>query len=682
MKLSDSDLNSNLSTSPDMAAGPSSPAFDATPVKNGHMNGNGFDGFVSSVANGTSSGAAENGLQKHGKAIAKVNLPGTTLYEDSFVDREEFVRLVIQSLRDVGYIESAATLEAESGYELETQDVSQFREYILNGLWGKAEAALIRLGVDEEGLRDTRFLISQQKYLELLEAKKTTSALHVLRNELAPMHALPQEPASSGEEADRFRMLEDRLHMLSSFIMCSEPEDLRKRADWDGASGRSRHQLLDNLQLYIPSSVMIPQQRLSILLQQARAFQEEHCVYHNSPSDNLSAFSLYSDHQCSQAYFPRRTAAVLVDHKDEVWNMEWSHGGLLLATASKDKTAIIWHAGASSTSGSASQEWDKQHILRDHPFPVGCLAWSLDDKILLTSCENYIKMWNVQTGVCIRMLEEHTETVTALSWLPDGSGFISGGLDRKIIHWDSNGKVKDAWPQADIRVTDLAVTPDFTRVVAIGMVANARTVVDSTVPRAATTQSGDGTWSGPGGNGHGSPPKPENKMMIFDWETRQQITFERLEGELTSLKVSRNSQYALINHAPDEIHLWDLSAGRLARKYTGQRQGKHVIRSCFGGIDENFVVSGSEDGNIYVWHRDSGVLLEVLQGHGEGSVNSVAWHPKNPCTFASCSDDHTVRIWEPEVPMTSVEHQDGAPVFNEKGKTRQRWDSNGVDPGT
>ena len=29
----------------------------------------------------------------------------------------------------------------------------------------------------------------------------------------------------------------------------------------------------------------------------------------------------------------------------------------------------------------------------------------------------------------------HNETVTAISWLPDGSGFISGGLDGKVIHW-------------------------------------------------------------------------------------------------------------------------------------------------------------------------------------------------------------------------------------------------------
>ncbi|TFK42349.1 WD40-repeat-containing domain protein [Crucibulum laeve] len=665
MKLSDSDRSSALAIQPDMTAGPSSSVgLDGMEPMNGHTKGNGF----TTVANGTSSSAVVlamgNGVQKHGKTVAKVNLPGTSLYEDSFVDREEFVRLVIQSLRDVGYIESAATLEAESGYAMEIPEVEQFRQYILDGMWAKAEAALTRLGVeDEDSLWDAKFLISQQKYLELLEAKKMTAALHVLRNELAPL----------GVDSDQ-------LHTLSSLIMCSEPEDLRKRASWDGASGKSRQDLLDNLHHYIPSSVMIPQRRFSTLLHQARAYQRQNCVYHNAPSDT-ETFSLYSDHQCDESDFPRITTTILEVHGDEVWNMEWSHDGLYLASASKDKTAIIWRAGSSPGSGSSSQDWKPHLILRDHPYAVGCLAWSLDDSVLLTSAENYIKMWNTKTGVCVGSLDQHTETVTALAWLPGGSGFISGGLDRKIIHWETNGQLRESWGTVAIRVTDLAVTPDFTRLIAVGM------DVEPVNPPRNSGQPGETTNSAAGGNG-APPAKNSNRMIVFDLSTKETESSIPLEGELTSVKVSQNSQYALINHAPDEIHLWDLLMNRLARRYTGQRQGRHVIRSCFGGIDGNFVVSGSEDGNVYVWHRDTGVLLEVLSGHGEGSVNSVAWNPRNPRMFASCSDDHTIRIWESPVPQMMVYspiHQPDYPLtFNGKGKgkTRQRWDGDGVDFGS
>lgn len=49
--------------------------------------------------------------------------------------------------------QSAATLEMESGYSMEAPEVSEFRQYVLDGSWAKAEAALLRLGVvDQEGL--------------------------------------------------------------------------------------------------------------------------------------------------------------------------------------------------------------------------------------------------------------------------------------------------------------------------------------------------------------------------------------------------------------------------------------------------------------------------------------------------------------------------------------------------
>ena len=69
-----------------------------------------------------------------------------------------------------------------------------------------------------------------------------------------------------------------------------------------------------------------------------------------------------------------------------------------------------------------------------------------------------------------------------------------------------------------------------------------------------------------------------------------------------------------------------------------------MIRSVFGGCNEAFVVSGSEDSQIYIWHRHNASLLEVLPGHS-GTVNAVAWNPRDPYMLASASDDQTVRVW-------------------------------------
>lgn len=91
--------------------------FEASPdskaAASGHLNGHGR-----SLANGngalTSDLAFSRKLKHHSRSndeagssvdrIQRVNLPGTRLYDDSCIDREEFIRLVVQSLRDVGYL--------------------------------------------------------------------------------------------------------------------------------------------------------------------------------------------------------------------------------------------------------------------------------------------------------------------------------------------------------------------------------------------------------------------------------------------------------------------------------------------------------------------------------------------------------------------------------------------------
>jgi WD40 repeat protein len=94
---------------------------------------------------------------------------------------------------------------------------------------------------------------------------------------------------------------------------------------------------------------MIPPRRFLTLLQHAHTHQRQQCIYHNSPRDSNS-FSLFTNHQCDKASFPRITTAILAVHTDEVWNVEWSHDGVYLASAGKDKSAIIWRIGVSGFS--------------------------------------------------------------------------------------------------------------------------------------------------------------------------------------------------------------------------------------------------------------------------------------------------------------------------------------------
>ncbi|VDB82854.1 unnamed protein product [Peniophora sp. CBMAI 1063] len=618
------------------------------------------------VSNGHSNGASSS-IDINGHAAppipATVSLPGTTLYPDSDVDREQFVRLVIQTLRDVGYGASAATLEHESGYAMETDAVAALRAHVMAGAWADAHAALDGLGLAPEALPPARGLLAQQKYLELLEQSRTTEALRVLRDELAPLHPDPRA-----------------LQPLSSLLMCTDPADLRARAAWDGAAGSSRRQLLVDLQHWIPSSLMIPPRRFPALLDQALAHQRSQCLWHNLPA---SQQSLYTDHACTSDAFPRHNTFSLETHADEVWNLAWSNDGRRLATASRDKSVIVWRIEKPAREG---EEWTVREdlTLKDHPYAVNYVAWSLDDEVLLTSSEQIIKMWNTKTGILIRTLDSpHTETVSALAWVPDGSGFVSGAQDRRIVLWSADGHVREDWGHTPIRIFDLALTPDFTRLVAIGESAIQPPVERD--PSLGARRDGSATPPERGG----TPERSAGyQIIVYNLATKTPEFTATLENQLTSVSISADSRYALVNHAPDALLLWDLHAQRLVRAFAGQRQPRHVIRSCFGGVDEAFIVSGSEDGRVYVWHRERGVLLATLEAHGPGSVNAVRWNPVDPSMFASASDDRTVRIWQalPSLPLPSLTTEDGVGELRNggpsaeaeggkgKGKGKRRWD--------
>lgn len=210
---------------------------DGTSVSNGttaHTNGKSHQRGTAS-ANGTQKAAlATNGASKS-------RMPDTFFGHD----REEVTRILIQALSDMGYHTAAESVGKDSGFELESPTVASFRTAVLDGAWDDAEDLLLGATAPAERASQSgnglvlaqgadrnmmRFWIRQQKFLELLEQQKTSQALMVLRTELTPLN---QD--------------QGKLHFLSSLVMCDSPDDIKLKAEWDGAYGRSREILLSEL---------------------------------------------------------------------------------------------------------------------------------------------------------------------------------------------------------------------------------------------------------------------------------------------------------------------------------------------------------------------------------------------------------------------------------------------------
>lgn len=82
------------------------------------------------------------------------------------------------------------------------------------------------------------------------------------------------------------------------------------------------------------------------------------------------------------------------------------------------------------------------------------------------------------------------------------------------------------------------------------------------------------------------------------------------------------------------------------RQYRGHCNVRTVKDVNYFGPDDEYVVSGSDDGNFFIWDRKSSELVNVLEGDGE-VVNVITGHPYETMLAVS-GIDHTVKIFSPD----------------------------------
>jgi WD40 repeat protein len=101
---------------------------------------------------------------------------------------------------------------------------------------------------------------------------------------------------------------------------------------------------------------------------------------------------------------------------------------------------------------------EKYATLKGHTDAVSALAWSPDGKRLVSAAESTIILWDttvsrfsisqddlayaealytsLQMGAQLAYLPEtHQDMVSQIQWISDEEGFVTAGMDQKIIKW-------------------------------------------------------------------------------------------------------------------------------------------------------------------------------------------------------------------------------------------------------
>ena len=106
--------------------------------------------------------------------------------------------------------------------------------------------------------------------------------------------------------------------------------------------------------------------------------------------------------------------------------------------------------------------------------------------------------------------------------------------------------------------------------------------------------------------------------------------------------------------------------------YRGAANVRTVKDVNFYGLNDEYVVSGSDSGHLFIWDRNSGELMNILEGDGE-VVNVVQGHPYEPMLAVS-GIDHTIKIFNSDKNMRSNARK-GVGVNNtgESGFSTLNW---------
>lgn len=166
-----------------------------------------------------------------------------------------------------------------------------------------------------------------------------------------------------------------------------------------------------------------------------------------------------------------------------------------------------------------------------------------------------------QNGQKTGIIDNFEYPVTTAAWAPDGQSFVVGSQDAKrplgLYQLPDQKQVHTWWSDdsTSMRVNDCSISADGSRLAAI---------------------------------------TSDNRVLVFDFRTRVKLADWRMEDKLTCVTLSRDGKTVLISMNEGRLLLLDSETGSVVQRYSGLKQSHFVIRSAFGGVKENFVISGSE----------------------------------------------------------------------------------------
>lgn len=253
-------------------------------------------------------------------------------------------------------------------------------------------------------------------------------------------------------------------------------------------------------------------------------------------------------------------------HVRWVSDVKVSPDGMILVTSSYDRTVRLWSTHTNNEIA----------VLRDHHYWVMCTGFSRDGVWIATgSADKSVYVWNVHTQTLTQKLTGHDNTVTCLCFHPLQPIVASGSKDSTICLWNlQTGELTNCLKADDSAIEKLAFTSDGSYIV--GVSSNGLVTI----------------WE------------------LDTWDIKHQW---QLSDDIFQVVAISDDGGLLAVYSPGSpITIWDIESGRAV--YRLSYSGGKVINLAFDHQSEK-LASGSNDGQVNIWHITTEALLRTLKIH-------------------------------------------------------------------
>ena len=286
-----------------------------------------------------------------------------------------------------------------------------------------------------------------------------------------------------------------------------------------------------------------------------------------------------------------------------------------------------------------------EHILQGHTAPVRDVCVLSDNsRIVSTSSDYTLRVWNINTGLCERTLSVPDSTHWSLCALPDGY-LASGSNAGVIIIWNINTGTADKILKGHTGLVDkICLLPDGRIVSAswdrtlrvwnleTGVCEKILTGHTNAVTSLCVLNDGKRIVSG----------SRDNSLRVFNVDSDSvQITLNGHSSAISDICVLSDDR--IVSSSYDRTScVWDLRTGSIERVRV-EEPVSSIIRMVALRDGSNRVMSAASGAMLHLWNADDGSTEQTFSGHRQ-DVWALCTAGKGH--IVSASMDNTLRLWK------------------------------------